>query len=106
MRLFLAFWHASKILAMGLNIKDEETVALVTELARRLGTSKTGAVRALAQQRLAELDVQREDEVQARVAETTAWLEEHIWPYTRTLRPMTREEEDELLGHNELFPQQ
>lgn len=30
---------------MGLNLKDDETVALVTEVAKRLGTTKTGAVR-------------------------------------------------------------
>lgn len=90
-------------MAMGLNIKDDETVALVTEVARQLGTTKTGAVRALARERLAELEAQRDSDVKARVAETTAWLEEHIWPHTRNLRPLTREEEDELFGHDEIF---
>ncbi|KQV26662.1 type II toxin-antitoxin system VapB family antitoxin [Yonghaparkia sp. Root332] len=89
---------------MGLNIKDDETVALVSEVARRLGTTKTGAVRELARQRLAELDVEREDDLQARIAQTTAWLEERIWPHTRNLRPLTQQEEDQLLGHDELFP--
>jgi antitoxin VapB len=88
---------------MGLNIKDDETVALVTELARQLGTTKTGAIRELARQRLAELDAQRDDDLQAKIAETTAWLEENIWPKTRNLRPLTREEEDVLLGHDEMF---
>jgi hypothetical protein len=36
---------------MGPSIKDDETVALVTELARQLGTTKTGAVRDLARQK-------------------------------------------------------
>lgn len=90
-------------MAVGLNIKDDETVALVTELARQLGTTKTGAIRELARQRLAELDAQRDDDLQAEIAETTAWLEENIWSKTRNLRPLTREEEDVLLGHDEMF---
>lgn len=88
---------------VGLNIKDDETVALVTELARQLGTTKTGAIRELARQKLAELDAQRDDDLQAKTAETTAWLEENIWPKTRNLRPLTRDEEDELLGHDQMF---
>lgn len=90
-------------MTMGLNIKDDETVALVTELARQLGTTKTGAIRELARQKLAELDAQRDDDLQAKIAETTAWLEENIWSKTRNLRPLTRDEEDELLGHDEMF---
>lgn len=88
---------------VGLNIKDDETVALVTELARQLGTTKTGAIRELARQRLAELDAQRDDDLRAEIAETTAWLEQNIWPKTRNLLPLTREEEDVLLGHDEMF---
>ncbi len=90
-------------MTVGLNIKDDETVALVTELARQLGTTKTGAIRELARQKLAELDAQRDDDLQAKIAETTAWLEENIWSKTRNLRPLTRDEEDELLGHDEMF---
>jgi hypothetical protein len=92
-------------MSMGLNIKDDETVALVTEVARLLGTTKTGAVRDLARQRLAELEAQSSNDLQARIAETTAWLEERVWPYTRNLRPLKSREEDELLGHDELFTQ-
>jgi len=88
---------------MGLNIKDDEAVALVTEVARRMGTTKTGAVRDLAREKLAELDASREVDVQQRVAETTAWLEENIWPLMRNLPPLTPEEEDAIMGHDEIF---
>lgn len=90
---------------MGLNIKDDETVALVTEVARKLGTTKTGAVRELARQRLAELDSERADELQARIAETTAWLGEHIWPRTAHLGMPTKDEIEEITGMNEMFDQ-
>jgi antitoxin VapB len=90
---------------MGLNIKDDETVALVSEVARLLGTTKTGAVRDVMRQKLAELDVQRDGDMQARVAETTAWLEEHIWPRTAHLGTLTKEEIEEITGMNEMFDQ-
>lgn len=90
-------------MTMGLNIKDDETVALVTEVARQLGTTKTGAVRDLARQKLAALEAQRENDLQARIAETTAWLEEHIWPHTAHLGMPTKEEIEEITGMNEMF---
>jgi len=90
-------------MVMGLNIKDDETVALVTEVARQLGTTKTGAVRELARQRLAELQTARAESIEARRVETTAWLQESVWPHTRRLRPLTPQEEDDLLGHDEIF---
>ena len=90
---------------MGLNIKDDETVALVTEVARQLGTTKTGAVRDVMRQKLAELDTERNDDVQARIAETTAWLEKHIWPHTAHLGMPTKEEIEEITGMNEMFDQ-
>lgn len=92
-------------MAMGLNIKDDETVALVAEVARQLGTTKTGAVRDMARQKLAELDVHRENDVKARIAETTAWLEEHIWPHTAELGMPTKEEIEEITGMSEMFDQ-
>ncbi|MBX9718768.1 MAG: type II toxin-antitoxin system VapB family antitoxin [Microbacteriaceae bacterium] len=92
-------------MTMGLNIKDDETVALVAEVARQLGTTKTGAVRDMARQKLADLHVHRENDVQARIAETTAWLEEHIWPHTAPLGMPTKEEIEEITGMNEMFNQ-
>jgi hypothetical protein len=44
-----------------------------------------------------------DDALAARVSDTTAWLEEHIWPLTRGLPPLTNEEVEELTGMNEMF---
>lgn len=41
---------------MSLNVKNEQTVALVRELARRTGLSQTGSVEEAVRARLAELD--------------------------------------------------
>lgn len=90
-------------MSMGLNLKDEETVALVTEVAKRLGTTKTGAVRELARQKLSELDGDDSEEARARIAENRRWLEEEVWPQTAGKR-ITKEEIEDLLGYNEMFP--
>ena len=89
---------------MSLNLKDEETVALVSELARRLGKTKTGAVREVVRDRLNELDRESQNEADARVAEFTSWLESDIWPHTGSQRPLAKEEEEELLGYDEMLP--
>ena len=44
---------------MGLNIKNERTVALVRELARRTGLSQTSAVEEAVRAKLAEFEVSR-----------------------------------------------
>lgn len=88
---------------MGLNIKDAEAVALVAEVARRMGTTKTGAVRELAREKLAVLEAQHDDDLQTRIAATTAWLEQNVWPLTRNLRQLSQDEEDAILGHDEMF---
>ncbi len=49
---------------MGLDLRDEDTVALVSEVAKRLGTTKTAAVRDLARAKIAELDAQQSDEAE------------------------------------------
>lgn len=88
-------------MSMGLNLKDDETVALVTEVAARLGTTKTGAVRELARQKLAELDAHGASELEARTADNLRWLEEHIWPYTAGATSPTKEEIEEMLGYDD-----
>jgi hypothetical protein len=84
-----------------LNLKDDETVALVSEVARRLGMTKTGAVRELARQRLAELD--RSDTAVADDRERSAfdWLEREVWPRTVGTKPMSQLEQDKLLGFDD-----
>jgi hypothetical protein len=89
---------------MTLNIKDDETVAMISELASRLGKTKTGVVRELAQGRLSALDRERSTEVDSRVAEFTALLQREIWPITRGTRPPTKREQEPLLGYDEIVP--
>ena len=89
---------------MGLNLKDEETVALVAEVARRLGTSKTGAVRELARQKLVELDGREAGATQARYSALLSFLETEIWPVTAG-KSITKTEREKLLGYDELIPQ-
>lgn len=86
---------------MGLNLKDEETVALVTEIARRTGRTKTATVRELAREKLAELDVKAADVAQARAADNLRWLQEEVWPRTAG-KSITKDEINELLGFNEM----
>ena len=87
---------------MSLNLKDEETVALVTEVAKRLGTTKTAAVRQLARERLDELDHASEEATAKKVRDITAWLERDVWPQTAGKKPLTKEEEEQLLGYDEM----
>ena len=86
---------------MGLNLKDEETVNLVTEVARRLGMTKTGAVRELARQRLVELDAGHAHEEQKRRAQNMRWLETEVWPRTAGAS-ITKQEIEDLLGYNDM----
>lgn len=57
---------------MSLNIQNEQTLALVRELARRTGLSQTGAVEQAVRARLAELDSR--DSRDARRAEVDKML--------------------------------
>jgi len=89
---------------MGLNLKDEETVALVAEVARRLGTTKTGAVRELARQKLIELDGELVGAAQERCAALLDFLETDVWPQTAGTS-ITKPEIEALLGYDETIPQ-
>jgi hypothetical protein len=90
---------------MGLNLKDEETVALVSEVAKRLGTTKTAAVRQLARERLEQLDDASKADRDERLRQATEWLETNVWPRSAEVRHLTKEEEEELLGYNDMFAQ-
>lgn len=89
---------------MHLNLKDDETVALVTEVAGRLGLSKTGAVRELARERLAQLDDAETSDREERVLRALSWLERDVWPKSAGLRRLSKAEEEALLGYDELAP--
>ena len=88
---------------MSLNLKDEETVELVSAVAQRLGLTKTGAVRLLARERLEALKSADEDELESKVRNATAWLEKEVWPHTRGLKPLNKSEEEDLLGYNDML---
>lgn len=88
---------------VSLNIKDEEAVALLSEVARLLGVSKTAAVRALAQEKLDELNSAQAQHDKKELAKIFSWYEKNIWPHTDGVKPMTKDEEEELLGYDEIY---
>jgi antitoxin VapB len=85
---------------MALNIKDPETERLATEIADMTGETKTGAIRRALQERKERLSyrvVRRE-----RSADLRRFLEDEIWPVVPAAvlgRPLSRQEEDDLLGY-------
>lgn len=90
-------------MVMGLNVKDEETVALVAEVARRLGTTKTGAVRELARQKLVELDGDDVSAASARYAALIGFLDTDFWPRTAGTS-ISKAEIETLLGYDDMVP--
>ena len=89
-------------MSMGLNLKDEETVALVAEVARRLGMTKTGAVRELARQKLVELDGDDISATTERYTSLLDFLETEIWPKTAGTS-ISKTEMEQLLGYDEMI---
>ncbi len=90
---------------VSLNLKDEETVALVTEVAKRLGMTKTGVVRELARQRLAQLDASEQSDVELRVADDLRWLEANIWPHAVGGPSLGKKEIEDITGMTEMHQQ-
>lgn len=86
---------------MALTIRDSETEALVAEVARLTGESKTATVRRAvrdARDRLAAAD---RDAATARAARVRRLLEEEIWPQVGaddTQVPLTKAEREAILG--------
>lgn len=84
---------------MGLNIKNEDTTALVRELADRTGLTQTGAVTEAVRARLAELDrddqeaVRRRDTRRANVRKLLGELHESL---TKRERAQLRAAEGQL----------
>lgn len=83
---------------MGFHIDNPEFDRLVAEVARITGESEAdAAIRALRERR----DKLREEHV-ARVEKAFKYLEEHVWPTIPEEvrgKPLTKEEEDEILGY-------
>ena len=84
---------------MALNIKDAETEQLAAELASRLSTTKTGAIRDALRARLRELT--DESHREAIAARHYRVLETEIWPHTAGVPPITKAERENILGYGE-----
>ena len=91
-------------MSMGLNLKDERTVALVTEVASRLGISKTAAVRELARQRLEQLDAEDNAAVERRARELMTFLQNEVWPHVPPGPPRTKAEIERITGMDDMEP--
>jgi antitoxin VapB len=88
---------------MALNIKNDEVEALVADVARLTGESKTEAVRKALIERRARLSY----EIDHRDPETRLrrFLEREVWPTVpseRRGRRLSAAEEDEILGYGPL----
>ncbi|MGH3633476.1 type II toxin-antitoxin system VapB family antitoxin [Mycobacterium sp.] len=85
---------------MALNIKDPETQMLADQLAERLHTSKTGAVRHALRAQLAMLDTEEDHGRRNRVDDLLHMLRSEIWPVTRSGAAITKQEREEILGYS------
>jgi antitoxin VapB len=85
---------------MALNIKDDETERLASEIAELTGESKTGAIRNALRERRERLALQRT--VGNRERALRAFLEEEVWPVLPADvvgRPPSTEEQEAILGY-------
>ncbi|WP_395307491.1 type II toxin-antitoxin system VapB family antitoxin [Mycobacterium sp. AMU20-3851] len=85
---------------MSLNIKNEQTVELVRELARRTGLSQTSAVEEAVRAKLAEVDADQGRD--ARRAKVNALLSDLDRSITRQQRQQIRRDQDKLYDENGL----
>lgn len=85
---------------MALNIKNREVERLVDEVVGVTGESKTEAVRKALQERRGRLMLEQREEPRRR--RVRRFLEQEVWPKLPAAahgRPLSREEEDEILGY-------
>lgn len=87
---------------MALNLKNPDVERLVEEVAALTGESKTEAVRKALEERKERLamHVVKRDRYQ----EAVLWLEAEVWsrvPAELRGKPISREEQDEILGYGE-----
>ena len=81
---------------MALNIKNAAVEALVTEISELTGETKTEAIRKALEERRQRLLLTRPHH---RLSRLRRLLEEEIWPSLPPgLQPLSKMEEDELLG--------
>lgn len=81
---------------MALNIKDPEVDRLAAELADRLSTSKTAAIRHALHAQLELL----ESRVGDRQAQLLDVMRTEIWPLLIERAPITKREREEILGYH------
>ncbi len=85
---------------MSLNIKNERTVELVRELARRTGLSQTSAVDEAVRAKLADIDAEQGRD--ARRVKVNAIISDLDRSVTRQQRHQIRRDQDELYDENGL----
>ena len=81
---------------MALNIKDPEVDRLANELATRLQTNKTDAIRQALHAQLALLE-SRTDDRQTQLLDV---MRTEIWPLLTDRAPITKREREEILGYD------
>lgn len=81
---------------MALNIKDPEVDRLAAELAARLHTNKTDAIRNALNARLALLQSHAGD----RIDQLLDVMRTEIWPLLDDRTPITKGEREQLLGYH------
>jgi antitoxin VapB len=81
---------------MALNIKDPEVDRLAAELANRLHTNKTGAIRHALRAQLALL----ESRVGDRQTQLLDVMRTEIWPLLTDRSRITKREREEILGYD------
>lgn len=84
---------------MSLNIKNEAVERLAADVAALTGETKTEAVRRALEERKARLQSRTALDGRGRILQV---LQREIWPHISPQemgRPLSREEEDEILGY-------
>lgn len=81
---------------MALNIKDPEVDRLATELAARLRTNKTDAIRKALNAQLMVLQSHTGD----REEQLLDVMRTEVWPLLRDRTPITKREREEILGYD------
>lgn len=82
---------------MGLNIKDAETESLAAELADRLKTTKTAAIRQALRAQLAVVE-SRDRQL---LDEALDVLRSEIWPLTADAALITKADREAILGYDD-----
>lgn len=81
---------------MALNIKDPEVDRLATELAARLRTNKTDAIRQALNAQLVVL----QSHIGNREEQLLDVMRTEVWPLLRDRTPITKREREEILGYD------